>query len=89
MPRRQPETPEEAQAREQKMASIIANVGKKMIKEPVEVRPGIYLAKIQDDWLPLPSAFIKQLGWKEGDEIEMFPTHEQVILRRKDALKDK
>jgi antitoxin component of MazEF toxin-antitoxin module len=27
--------------------------------------------RITDDWLPLPDHILKQLGWKEGDLVEL------------------
>ena len=98
----QPETPVEAQAHEQKLAKSIARAQRiydkgagKMVtvstpaEEPVEARPGVYLAKITDQWLPLPEALVQQLGWHEGDTLELMPImNGQVVIRKKDALKD-
>ena len=54
-----------------------------------EIRPGVYLSRVTNDWLPLPEVFVKQLGWTEGTELELVPImNEQVIIRKKDALKD-
>ena len=41
-----------------------------------------YLSKIMNDWLPLPEALLKELDWNEGDQIELFQTHGQIIARK-------
>jgi hypothetical protein len=47
-----------------------------------------WMARITDQWLPIPAEAAKALGWEDGDEIELFPSHGQVILRKKGALQD-
>ena len=65
------------------------DTSKEKIQELKEIREGVYLARITNDWLPLPTEALKQLGWTEGTEIELLPImNGQVVLRKKDALKD-
>ena len=55
---------------------------------PIQVSANKWTAKIQLDWLPLPAEVIKELGWKEGEELEILPIeNNQVVIRKKDTLK--
>lgn len=58
------------------------------LKEPIKIGEDRWITRIQLDWLPLPAEAMAKLGWQEGDEIELFPTHNQVVLRKKGALSD-
>ena len=59
------------------------------LEEPVLVREGVWLSKVMGEWLPLPAQVLRQLDWTEGTELELLSiTNGQVIIRKKDALKD-
>lgn len=42
----------------------------------------VYQARITDEWLPIPEAALIELGWREGDTIEIEVVDGQVILAR-------
>ena len=47
------------------------------------------VSKIQGEWLPIPAEVLSELGWDEGTEVEIAViTGNQIVVRRKDALKD-
>ena len=59
------------------------------MSEPVEIRKDTYIAKLIDNWIPLPEKLIAKLGWKEGEELECIQLmNGQVILRKKGAMSD-
>lgn len=68
-----PQDPEEMA---KQVAEIAAN-----LRVAEGLRP-YYLTKLTNDWLPLPAPIIKELDLKEGDELECFVTHNQLIVRK-------
>jgi bifunctional DNA-binding transcriptional regulator/antitoxin component of YhaV-PrlF toxin-antitoxin module len=46
------------------------------------VAVSVYKARITDDWLPLPDGAIRELGWREGDEIEVEVIDGVVVLTK-------
>ena len=60
------------------------------ITEQQKVGPNRWVSRITDDWLPFPAEALEQLGWKEGDELELIPLAadnvvKQMLVRKKDA----
>jgi hypothetical protein len=41
-----------------------------------------YRVRLTDDWLPLPTALLAALGWREGDAIELEVVEGVVIATR-------
>jgi hypothetical protein len=39
-----------------------------------------FSARLTDDWLPFPAAFLAVTGWREGDSIEMEVIEGAVLL---------
>jgi len=33
--------------------------------------PRVWKCRITDDWVPIPEALLKQLGWNEGDHLDV------------------
>lgn len=61
---------------------------KVIVPEPRKLADGVWVCKMTDDWLPFPAEALAQLGWKEGDELELVPimgdSHvKQLIIRKK------
>lgn len=40
------------------------------------------IARITDDWLPLPAAVLQKLGWKDGDFLEIEFSGDTIIVYR-------
>lgn len=50
---------------------------------------GSYRCKITDGWLPIPEALLTELGWVEGQQLELFVINDtQLVVREKDLLND-
>ena len=45
----------------------------------------VWICRVMGDWLPLPEEALKELGWVEGTEVEMFPIAgtQQIIVRKR------
>jgi len=41
-----------------------------------------YRARLTDDWLPFPEAALRELGWQEGDEIQLEILGDTIILTK-------
>jgi bifunctional DNA-binding transcriptional regulator/antitoxin component of YhaV-PrlF toxin-antitoxin module len=39
-----------------------------------------YRVRVTDDWLPIPAAALAELGWAEGDTIEIEVIDDTVVL---------
>ena len=71
--------------------SHLPKAKKVVIKEPTKREDGSYITRIQDDWLPLPTELLGQLGWVEGTELEIVvitadSSVKQILIRKKDSL---
>ena len=57
------------------------------LEQPVKIGEGKWRARLQLDWLPLPTEAVATLGWTEGTELEIVPIYgDQIVVRRKGAL---
>ena len=95
------ETEEEQQERAKKLADIIANAvaepvypyvsedhaTKDRFVEDLKSK-GHYTTKITDGWIPVADAALQEAGLKDGDAVDYFVSHGQVVIRKKGALQD-
>jgi bifunctional DNA-binding transcriptional regulator/antitoxin component of YhaV-PrlF toxin-antitoxin module len=44
--------------------------------------PKVYRARITDEWLPFPAELLAELGWKEGDEINVDIAGDVLVLTK-------
>lgn len=42
----------------------------------------VYRSRIQDEWLPFPKALLTELGWVEGDEINIDVAGDVIVLTK-------
>ena len=61
---------------------------KEVLAPTVEPTHKTHTARITDHWLPFPEALLIELGWKEGDHLEIVPIYgNQLVVRPVGALK--
>jgi hypothetical protein len=41
-----------------------------------------YRVRLTDDWLPLPEALLRALGWREGDQISIEVIDDTLVITR-------
>mgnify|MGYP001618455252 CR=1 FL=1 len=71
--------------------SHLPKAKKVVIKEPTKREDGSWVVRVVDDWVPLPSELLTQLGWVEGTELEIVHIQgdscvRQVLIRKKGSL---
>ncbi len=44
--------------------------------------------KLTNEWIPVPATLLAALKWRENEELELFITHDQLVVRRKGFASD-
>lgn len=71
-------------------AKVMPRAGEIAIGAPMPAQsPHRWITRVTDQWVPIPEALSKELGWVDGTELELLLImNNQVVVRRKGALSD-
>ena len=58
---------------------------KRLATQAVTGASKVWISRIDGEWLPIPTEALKELGWVQNTEVEMFPIAgtQQIIIRRR------
>lgn len=56
-------------------------------EERQETEGAYYNTVIQDGWIPVSEQALQEAGLKDGDQVEYWVTHGQIILRKRGLLR--